>query len=327
MASSGPTPLVRLANKTFAMFGRSLLLLSLLLLSTSGAAKKLYKYQDQNGIWHYSDKPPATEQPVEIRQLKPARKQRVRLEKGGNKYNPAFYAINQYPGPVEIAVDWEDQNNVISSPPLPQRFVVGPGKSTDLFDVRGAETTQSWRFTLKYQYLIGEPLVNYVSSTPYLPPISPNSRFRITQAFNGQFSHQDKQNRYAVDIVMPVGTPIHAARSGVVLEVENDYFKGGTQQAYANKANSVRILHEDGSMAVYAHLQLETAQVHPGLEVQAGELIAYSGNTGYSSGPHLHFAVQVNQGMQLASVPFKFATPGGRAITPQQGAWLEGFMP
>lgn len=309
------------------MFKHGLLFISLLLACHSGVAKKLYKYQDEQGVWHYSDKPPATERPVEVRQLKPTLKQRVKLEKGGNKHNPVFYAINRYPGPVELAIDWEDQSNVVATPPLPQRFVVGPGKSAGLFDVRGAISTQSWRFTLKYQYMIGEPLLDYVGSTPYFPPIAPGSRFQITQAFDGQFSHQDQQNRYAVDIMMPVGTPIHAARNGVVIEVENDYFKGGTQQAYANKANSVRILHDDGSMAVYAHLQLEKAQVYPGLQVQAGELIAYSGNTGFTTGPHLHFAVQVNQGMQLASVPFKFVRIDGQIAKPEQGTWLVGFRP
>lgn len=327
MAWCVPTRLIRPANKSFDVLVRWLLLIPLLLICDSGVAKKLYKFQDEKGVWHYSDKPPATERPFEVRQLKPAPKQRVKLEKAGDKYHPVFYAVNQYPGPVEIAVDWQDQINAIATPALPQRFVVGPGKSAGLFDVRGGVATQSWRFTLKYQYIIGEPLPDYAGFSPYFPPIGPGSRFQITQAFDGEFSHQDEQNRYAVDIMMPIGTPIHAARGGVVLEVEDDFFKSGTQQAYVNKANSVRILHDDGSMAVYAHLQLEKAQVHPGLRVQAGELIAYSGDTGYTTGPHLHFAVQVNQGMQLASVPFKFVDAQGRAVEPRLGVWLEGFKP
>lgn len=309
------------------MWVRWLFVISLLLISAPGAAKKLYKYQDDKGIWHFSDRPPYTQKTVEVRQLKPASKQWVRLEKTGDNSHPDFYAINQYPGPVEIEVDWESHDNVIAIPALPQRFVVESGKSTNLFSVIGVGDALSWRFTLQYRYVIGRPLPDYVGSVSYFPPIAPGSRFQITQAFGGEFSHQDEQNRYAVDIMMPVGTPIYAARGGLVLEVENDYFKSGTQQAYANKANSIRILHEDGSMAVYAHLELEKAQVHPGLPVQAGELIGYSGNTGFTTGPHLHFAVQVNQGMHLASVPFHFADLDDRAVEPQPGAWLEGFKP
>ena len=121
---------------------------------------------------------------------------------------------------------------------------------------------------------------------------------------------------------MPINTPVHASRSGVVMEVNNDYYNSGTEQTYKSRANSIRILHNDGSMAVYAHLVLERAQVYPGLTVSAGQLIGYSGNTGFSSGPHLHFAVQVNKGMELVSVPFKFMGADEIANEPEIGAWL-----
>ena len=59
-------------------------------------------------------------------------------------------------------------------------------------------------------------------------------------------------------------------------------------------------------MAIYAHLMLESVQVLPGQRVSAGQVIGFSGDTGYSSGPHLHFAVQQNLGMAIASIPFTF---------------------
>ncbi len=297
----------------------------LLLVPATGEAKKLYKYQDEQGAWHYTDKPPSTEQPVEVRQLKAAAKQRVWLEKSGDKTSPEFFILNQYPGPIEVAVDWAEHDNVIAVPELPRRFVVESGKSGTLFKVSGNGQARSSQFTLQYRYVIGRPLAGYVGDALYLPPIAANSRFQITQGFGGEFSHTDAQNRYAVDIMMPVDTPVYAARGGVVLEVESDYFGSGTERAYASKANSIRILHDDGSMAVYAHLALEKAQVHPGLRVEAGQLIAYSGNTGLTTGPHLHFAVQVNQGMELVSVPFQFADQSQQPIEPKAGLWLEGY--
>ncbi len=299
----------------------------LILACSSGIAKKLYKYQDEHGVWHFTDRLPDTEREVEVRQLMPAATQWVKLEKSGSKSKPDFYAINEFSGPVEIAVDWEQHQNAIASPSLPRRFVVGPGKSDTLFSVRGAPKARSWQISLNYRYVIGKPLPDYVSAIPYYPPIAPGSHYQITQAFGGEFSHQDEQNRYAVDIMMPVETPIYAARSGVVLEVQNDYFNGGTLQAYVHQANSVRILHDDGSMAVYAHLELEKAQVAAGQQVYEGELIAYSGNTGFTTGPHLHFAIQVNRGMELVSVPFQFIFPDGRVLDPHLGMWLEGFAP
>jgi murein DD-endopeptidase MepM/ murein hydrolase activator NlpD len=116
---------------------------------------------------------------------------------------------------------------------------------------------------------------------------------------------------------MPEGTPICAARAGVVMDVAGDFFEGGRSAArYGARANYVRILHDDGTMAVYAHLKLESIRVRLGAKVSRGQVIASSGNTGYSSGPHLHFAVERNAGMRLASVPFRFDDGSGTGVEP-----------
>lgn len=285
-------------------------------------AKKLYKYKDKQGHWHYSDKPPETEQKVEVRPLKAGHKRYIWLEKTGDKQHPKYFAINNYHGPVEIEVVLKKANNAQAMPVLPKTFIVEPGHSNTLFEVGAVNQYHSWGYSLQYCYNIGSPLAVHDPKTVYLPPFAMHTQFQITQAFGGKFSHTGEQNRYAVDIAMPVDTPIHAARSGVVIEVNNDFFKNGLTQAYKSRANSVRILHEDGSMAIYAHLALEKAEVYPGLKVSAGQLIGYSGNTGYSTGPHLHFAVQLNQGMKLVSIPFKINSASG-VSEPIAGKWLE----
>ncbi|WP_225616395.1 M23 family metallopeptidase [Methylomonas albis] len=298
-----------------------------MLVSSAGLAKKLYKYQDAEGNWYFTDQEPAANQPAEVRQLKAASPKRVWLEKTADQLRPSFFALNAYPGPVELAVDWRERENVSANPDLPRRFVVESGQSGSLFSLIPNERAGSYSVNLQYSYVIGRPLPGYVSQTLYKPPLSAGAQFQITQAFNGPYSHHDQQNRYAVDIMMPVDTPIYAARGGIVLEVENDYLGNGTSQTYATKANSIRILHEDGSMAVYAHLALEKAQVSPGMQVVTGQLIAYSGNTGLTTGPHLHFAVQINRGMELISVPFQFSDGAGLAVEPQLGLWLYGPKP
>jgi len=302
----------------------------LLLHSLNAIGQKLYKFQDKQGIWHFTDKPSASIQSdvkVEVRQIKAAPKQLIWLLQSGEERHPQFYIRNDYAGPVEVEVDFSERDNVRATPDLPKRFVIEPGKSDTLFNVGGINELESWRLALKYRYVIGKPLANYSSTISYWPPIAPGQSFQISQAFDGSFSHTDEQNKYAVDIVMPVGTPVYAARSGIVLEAEDDFFKGGNNKAYSSKANNIRILHDDGSMAVYAHLELEKTQVYPGLAVMAGQLIGYSGNTGFTSGPHLHFAVQINKGMELVSVPFTFFNPAGQAEEPAADSWITGVAP
>ena len=73
----------------------------------------------------------------------------------------------------------------------------------------------------------------------------------------------------------------------------------------------MRILHADGSMGVYAHLKENGVYVRVGQKVSLGQQIGVSGNTGYSSGPHLHFCLQINNGMRLVSIPFRMLSGRG----------------
>lgn len=190
-------------------------------------AKKLYKYQDAKGGWHYSDKAPETDKPVEVRQLKASTKRYIWLEKKGSKEHPEYFVINNYKAPVEIEFEFTKSTNVISQPSLPRRFIVQPGHSDTLFKISGIDPYQSWQYSLTYQYIIGSPLAKHDAAAVYLPPFEKNTSRAISQAFAGQFSHTDEQNKYAVDLVMPVNTPIHAARAGTVVEVNNDFLRVG----------------------------------------------------------------------------------------------------
>ncbi|GAB4264559.1 MAG: peptidoglycan DD-metalloendopeptidase family protein [Methylomicrobium sp.] len=293
--------------------------------SSAVPAKKLYKYQDENGIWHFSDQAPNTDRPVTVRQMKVERRQKIRLIQGGDRQQPTFSLHNDYGGPVQVEVDFAENNNARSVPELPHRFVVQPGQSDTLLRIFGEDERLGFSVSLRYYEVPGPPLPRYESTHVYWPPLAPGMSFPISQGFGGEFSHNDLQNRYALDIAMPVGTPIHAARAGVVMEAENDFFDGGVKPTYRDRANHIRIIHEDGSMAVYAHLDVDRAQVYPGMPVEAGQLIGYSGNTGFTTGPHLHFVIQYNRGMELVSAPFVFMTRMGQAEAPAVGAWLTGI--
>ncbi|MGH8353512.1 MAG: M23 family metallopeptidase, partial [Pseudomonas sp.] len=159
------------------------------------------------------------------------------------------------------------------------------------------------RDTPKLRYALGDPRLQPLLYRYPLP--WRGGPFRLTQGANGKYSHFTPKGRYATDIAMPEGTPILAARGGMVVRVENNQGGRGNNPS----GNYVRILHKDGTMGVYLHLKRGSVAVREGQRVKAGSQIARSGNTGNSTGPHLHFVVQRNVGLALESIPFQFAQP------------------
>lgn len=90
---------------------------------------------------------------------------------------------------------------------------------------------------------------------------------------------------------MPAGTPVYAARAGTVYSYKDDSDEGGPFAKYKGKANYIMIKHHDGSFGCYWHLQKNGVVVKSG-SVAKGELIGYSGGTGFVLRPHLHFSVK-----------------------------------
>ncbi|MCB1844014.1 MAG: M23 family metallopeptidase, partial [Halioglobus sp.] len=130
-----------------------------------------------------------------------------------------------------------------------------------------------------------------------------------------------------VDIAMPVGSNVHAARDGIVVSVASTNYRSSDSLDAVDgaAANMVRILHDDGTFAVYAHLNWNSIRVRPGQRVERGQYIADSGNTGFSSGPHLHFVVIRNAGFRLVSLPLEFETAGGKSLVPAAGITLTAY--
>jgi murein DD-endopeptidase MepM/ murein hydrolase activator NlpD len=191
--------------------------------------------------------------------------------------------------------------------------------------ISAVDPAAGFAYRFRYRYMPGDVHARPDPAARYRLPFPDGKRFAIAQAFGGKASHQDVQNFYAVDIELPEGTPVLAARDGVVMTVDNDFFGAGLDlKQYGERANNVRIVHADGSMAVYAHLQLESVRVQVGDRVRAGQPLALSGDTGYTNGPHLHFCVQRNDDMELRSIPFEFTDPAHGAFTPEAGMVVGG---
>lgn len=302
-----------------------LLLSGLLLTPLQAAAKNIYKYQDAEGIWHYTDRAPLEDQPFETVYMEREPEPRIRLRREGTEASPVYLLFNDFWGPVEVEISLTDTFNVITEPALPTRVVI-PGQTEQaVVGLAALDQRQGFSYRFQLSSVPGPPVATPLEGLLLYPPFPLGQSYPVSQGFNGDKTHNSPDSQYAIDIVMPVGTTILAARAGLVMDVEQDFKQAGTNmEQFADKANHVRILHDDGSMALYAHLDLASVSVRPGARVRSGQRIARSGNTGFSSGPHLHFALQQNTGMQMISLPFQFHQPGGTPTIPQQGLMLEG---
>ena len=143
----------------------------------------------------------------------------------------------------------------------------------------------------------------------YVLPFENNKAHLLVQGYFGKFSHKE---RAALDFKMKSGTKVLAARDGVVIRVKEDGEKGGLKKKYRSQGNNIVIRHADSSRSGYWHLQKDGALVNMGDSVKQGQVIGLSGNTGYTSGPHLHFIVWTSaMNRQWQQVATRFMTSKG----------------
>jgi murein DD-endopeptidase MepM/ murein hydrolase activator NlpD len=144
----------------------------------------------------------------------------------------------------------------------------------------------------------------------------------VSQGNGGKLTHHDGPNRYAFDFLMPIGAPVLAAREGVVARVEDGFALGDTAHA-----NSVYVLHADGTFAVYTHLA-PGSPVAEGRSVAVGEILGKSGDTGQDSGPHLHFAVaRVEFDGSRKSLPIQFRLGAQDFVPKEKEFWGAPWRP
>ena len=306
-----------------------LLLIAALLTCGLASAETMYKYRGENGEWIFSDRPPDDGQTAEVREVgSRVRKGELVITSTFNGTAVRFVAENRFHAPMEVAVEIDAIQGVnFPNPDDDRRWLVPSRSELVLFDLPALGGTAVPSVQYRYGYLPGDPSASPDSSVTYRAPFSVGTSFLITQTYPDSVTHLTRDSMYAVDIAMPVGTDVVAARDGVVFDVASTNFKGGPDASqYADLANLVRILHDDGTYAVYAHLNWNSIRVNPGDRVEAGQYIADSGNTGFSSGPHLHFAVQRNMGMRVDSVPIVFRGPAGAGVVPASGNSLTAYQ-
>jgi murein DD-endopeptidase MepM/ murein hydrolase activator NlpD len=197
---------------------------------------------------------------------------------------------------------------------------IDPGETQQIMVLGGKEGGNKGSYHYSIKWTVGRMDAMHDDKQLYAFPYSSENSYRILQGYGSRFSHRGREE-FAVDFDMPVGTPVHAARSGVVARIEESHSKGCWEDDCGQYANFMVILHNDGTTGEYYHLDKDGALVEVGDRVTQGQKIALSGNTGHTTMPHLHFAVYraVRWGRTQSS-EVRFQGADGIIDRPRRGA-------
>jgi len=186
-------------------------------------------------------------------------------------------------------------------------FVIPP-KSTRYELARATPTIRNGRtgISLESQIYLGDAFKSTDKNHLYQLPFEKGKSYYIAQGYNGKFSHRGVN---ALDFSLDLGEKVYAARGGIVYEIEEKNKKSCAHSSCQQYNNFITIYHPDGTFAEYSHLDHNGVKVKVGDLVNAGDFIGYSGNTGWSSGPHLHFVVyRYTKGGKRETIKTRFRT-------------------
>ena len=220
-----------------------------------------------------------------------------------------YWLINKKPYPITSTLEVMTKNlksNISAHSQYSETRVLGPLARIKVLSLSVIRQNRPVRTSEDFFWTPGIQNSVHNNAYRYALPYAQTSSFRLVQGVNGSFSHQGA-SRYAFDFAMPEGTAVYAARDGQVIDLQESHNKGGASRRYAKYANFVTLLHDDGTTGDYYHLRKNGVAVSLGDHIKRRQLLGYSGNTGFSSLPHLHFAVyQAKSHGKYQSVPIKF---------------------
>ncbi len=208
--------------------------------------------------------------------------------------------------------------NLRPSVPLPYAATFPGRRRSRALRLVATAPEAGWSYRFDMQWIFGSLTARHDDAYVYDLPYAPGTKHPVGQGYDGAFSHAGV---YAIDWNMPMGTAVFAAREGLVIEVLDTFSEGGVDERLKLKANRIKIRHPDGTIGSYVHLMRGGARVQVGQRVRRGELIALSGNTGYSTGPHLHFEVYtLGEDLERRTLPVRFRVRGRpEGVTLEEG--------
>ncbi|WP_279305808.1 M23 family metallopeptidase [Leptospira haakeii] len=211
------------------------------------------------------------------------------IETENDETSVYLQAKNLIPGTHITIYTAIEGSNIETEPQSPISFVLTDSDKKKVLTFKKRENTEApvsvaVLAVAYYGDLSAKHDETYVYTLPY------EGKSWISIGYNSGEEHKGG-GAYSLDFVLPEGTSLLAARDGIVVETEDKFTEGRRDPKLIDKANRIVIEHSDGTVAIYGHLKSKGVLVKPGDKVVAGQKIGLSGNTGFSTGPHLHFEV------------------------------------
>ena len=232
--------------------------------------------------------------------------------------NIGLLATNFREFPITFTIRVRSRNLVVKGPRTITETLDGKqSRLVMMFGENGGDRKS--KYQISCDWTIGDKDALHDEDQLYLLPYESGKSFRVLQGYGSRFSHVGLE-QYAVDFNMSIGTPVHAARAGVVAKIVESNDIGCWQDGCGAYANYIVIVHNDGTTGEYYHLQQNGALVDVGDHIIAGEKIGLSGNTGHTTMPHLHFAVyRAAEWGNTQSIPVRFLSSAGIVDRPRRG--------
>jgi len=201
----------------------------------------------------------------------------------------SIFVDNNEHCPVSIKLDFVTENLMIEGGNNKTYLVNSLKKKQLITKLNIISKTKKYSYSYNFLTNYGDVnLVNYDKNFEYNLPFNRSEQYKITQGYNGKLSHK---NENALDFLMPIGTEIHAMREGVVIDVVDHNSLNCAQEECKKYNNYITVYHPDGTFASYVHIKNKGSVVKVGEKIIENQLIGYSGNVGWSTGPHLHIVI------------------------------------
>jgi len=167
---------------------------------------------------------------------------------------------------------------------------VSPGTKRVVFELKKEKKRDRALIGYTWVEAVGSTKVRKVLGHKYQLPYPRGEKYKVIQGYGEKFSHEGKM---AIDFGMPEGTAVHAMRAGQIYAMKLDGNRACEEKGCEMFSNYIKIVHYDGTVAVYKNLLTNGSNKKVGDFVNVGQRIGRSGFTGKAKEPNLHVEVQV----------------------------------